>query len=311
MKIVPFLRGHANEAHLLALENYNEEREKVMILPALDAVPALDAFAENGLGMAAVENGKLVGFLCGCAPWKGGMGAGKDVLCTFSPVHAHGAVRENRVKIYQDLYAAAAEMWVRKDILMHGIALYAHDENSIWAFFEYGFGKRCMDLIGTTEDGGKIRETGLHFAERTGERRAGLCVLRRALRKHIVQSPCFMAETEAEINAYLHRTETDGRRIFTAEKGGEVIALLDITESGENFSTEFENMWNICGAYCVPMYRGTGVMRGLLEQVKAVLKAENVSLLGVDCESINPAVNRFWQKFFTPYTCSVTRRIEI
>ena len=52
-------------------------------------------------------------------------------------------------------------------------------------------------------------------------------------------------------------------------------------------------------------------MRGLLEHVKADLKAENIPLLGVDCESINPTANRFWQKFFTPYTCSVTRRIEI
>ena len=76
-------------------------------------------------------------------------------------------------------------------------------------------------------------------------------------------------------------------------------------------STEFENMWNICGAYCVPEYRGTGAMCGLLEHVKAALKAENIPLLGVDCESINHAANRFWQKFFTPYTCSVTRRVEI
>lgn len=311
MKIVPFLKEHVEAAQALALQNYNEERESVMILPAFEATPTLDKFAENGLGAAALEDGKLIGFLCGCAPWKGGMGAGKNVLCTFSPVHAHGAVKENRTRIYQNLYAAAAETWVQNGILMHGVALYAHDEDAVRAFFEYGFGKRCMDLICTTEGGKTMPETELHFAERTGERRAELRVLRRALRTHMAQSPCFMAETEAETEAYLRRAETDGRRTFTAEKDGEIIALLDITESGENFSTEFENMWNICDAYCVPEHRGTGAMRGLLEHMKTALKAESISLLGVDCESINPAANRFWQKFFAPYTCSVTRRIEI
>ncbi len=311
MKIVPFLKEHVNAAQALALQNYNEERESVLILPAFEATPALDEFAGNGLGAAAVEDGKLVGFLCGCEPWKGGMGAGKDVLCTFSPVHAHGAVKENRTRIYQNLYAMAAKTWVQNGILMHGLALYAHDEDAVRAFFEYGFGKRCMDLICTTEGGERVPETGLRFAERTGEQRADVRDLRRALKRHMAQSPCFMALPAADVEAYLNRAETDGRRTFTAEKDGKVIAFLDVAADGENFSTEFENMWNICGAYCTPEHRGTGAMRGLLEHVKATLKAENISLLGVDCESLNPAANRFWQKLFTPYTCSVTRRIEI
>lgn len=185
MKIVPFLKEHAEAAQALALQNYNEERESVPILPAFEAVSALDEFAENGIGVAALEGGKFVGFLCGCDPWQGGIGAGKDVLCTFSPIHAHGSVKENRARIYQNLYAAAAEQWVRNGILMHGVALYAHDEDAVRAFFEYGFGKRCMDLICTIEGGGKMPETEVHFAERTGEQRAELCILRRALQTHM------------------------------------------------------------------------------------------------------------------------------
>ena len=60
MKIVPFLKEHVNAAQALALQNYNEERESVLILPAFEATPALDEFAGNGLGAAAVEDGKLV-----------------------------------------------------------------------------------------------------------------------------------------------------------------------------------------------------------------------------------------------------------
>ena len=52
MKIVPFLKEHAEAAQALALQNYNEERESVPILPAFEAVSALDEFAENGIGVS-------------------------------------------------------------------------------------------------------------------------------------------------------------------------------------------------------------------------------------------------------------------
>jgi hypothetical protein len=40
------------------------------------------------------------------------------------------------------------------------------------------------------------------------------------------------------------------------------------------------------------------------------LKAEGVTYLGVDYETLNPTALNFWSKYFKPYTFSFARRID-
>ena len=69
-------------------------------------------------------------------------------------------------------------------------------------------------------------------------------------------------------------------------------------------------MMNICGAYCMPEYRGTGIFNNLLAYLVTTLKSEGYTRLGVDFESFNPTARGFWLKHFTEYTNSVVRRID-
>ncbi len=85
---------------------------------------------------------------------------------------------------------------------------------------------------------------------------------------------------------------------------------MDIKDNGENCVTEYDKMLNIQGAYCLPEYRGKGVYRDLLEYVIEKLQDEGYTLLGVDHEPFSSTANRFWRKYFLPYTCSVVRRID-
>ncbi len=66
-------------------------------------------------------------------------------------------------------------------------------------------------------------------------------------------------------------------------------------------------MLNIQGAYCIPSYRGQGIMDDLLAYVKKVLKNEGIVYLGVDHESYNPTAAHYWKKHFKPYTASLIR----
>lgn len=68
MKIVGFDQIHISEAMEIARINYEEERRLVPILPQVDALPELSYFAENGLGVVAMEGIKVVGFLCAYEP---------------------------------------------------------------------------------------------------------------------------------------------------------------------------------------------------------------------------------------------------
>lgn len=311
MKIVEFDSAHAAVAAELAMADYEEERDRVPALPIMKALPDLRPFADNHLGVAAFEGDEMLGFLCCLEPWEHAFQTAAKG--TFSPMHAHGARKEGRGVIYQRMYQAAAEKWVKKGITYHSIALYAHEETALSAFFDYGFGRRCVDAIRSMEplencfppDGIAFRELDWQEAGRVRE-------LRRMLKEHMGNSPCFMRTPvgEPEECREQEREATQDCRIFAAEDGKKVAAFMEVTDGGENFATLAGDMRNICGAYCLPEYRGRNIYQGLLDYVILMLKKEGFCRLGVDYESFNPTANRFWPKYFEPYTKSVVRRID-
>ena len=70
MQIVDFSVEMMGEARALMAENYCEVREWLPVLPEKPPIPALDGLAKNGLGVAAVEGGRLLGFLGAYGPWQ-------------------------------------------------------------------------------------------------------------------------------------------------------------------------------------------------------------------------------------------------
>lgn len=308
MLIKDFSIGDIEEALALIRTNYEEERASVAALPEIDVFPDLNEFADNGLGRAAFENGRMVGFICCCDPWDNAFSS--SAKGTFTPLHAHGAVPDGRADIYRRLYQAAAEKWVSEGITYHAVALYAHDEEAIHAFFTYGFGLRCMDAIRPAEsiicdpcDGLTYRALG---AGEVGVVRD----MRKGLFEHLGLSPCFMYAPETEFRRWLSRADNRGSQLCAAFKGDRAIAFLELIGGGENFATYDDSMANICGAYALHEYRGTGVIQNLLNFAINKVRAEGCKSIGVDFESFNPTAYGLWKKHFTPYTYSVTRRID-
>lgn len=145
LKIFDFEKNHIEKAQKIAMMNYDEERTVVTELPSISDIYDLECFADNGLGVVIQDGGEMLGFLCCYEPWDNAFDS--KARGTFSPIHAHGAVSKNRDVIYKRLYQAAAEKWVKNKISYHAITLYAHDTQAINAFFNYGFGLRCIDAI--------------------------------------------------------------------------------------------------------------------------------------------------------------------
>lgn len=309
MNISDFTHNQIEEALSIAKSNYDEERQSVPILPDVKILPDLLHFADNGLGAVIFDNGRMLGYLCCYNPWDNAFGT-TYVKGTFSPVYAHGAVYKNRERIYKLLYQAAAEKWVAGGITSHAIGLYAHDTQAVNSFFQNGFGLRCIDAIRLTEEIKCIPVSGYDFFELPSDKMNDTLPLKNMLIEHLGKSPAFLSYPLMD-SAELHRQS--GRRksrFFTAKTHGEVIAFVEITEGGENFVCDDKNMMNICGAYCLPEYRGKGVYQYLLIFLITALKNEGCTMLGVDFESFNPAAYGFWMKYFTAYTYSVVRRID-
>ena len=308
MKIIDFDKNHVKNAKQIAIANYNEERGHVSALPSIEVLPDLEYYVSNGLGVAAFDEDRLIGFLCCYEPWDNAFGS--NAKGTFSPIHAHGTVKENRRSIYQKMYQVAAEKWVKRNITYHAIGHYAHDAESINAFFTYGFGLRCMDAIRPMINFECQSCDGIYFEELAKTDVMRIRNLRQLQSEHMGNSPCFMYSSSEEFEGWLARAEARNSRLFVSKDNENLIAFLEVTSDGENFVTEVEGMCNICGAFCLPEYRGKSIYQNLLNFTIMRLKEEGYKLLGVDFESFNPTAYGFWLKYFTAYTNSVVRRID-
>lgn len=297
-----------DDAKRLVYRNYEEARKAHPFLPEGAVLPPMEPLFQNGLGSVAFEGGEMVGFLSGFGPW-GPVFCTKDTMGVYSPLHAHAAVKENRKRIYQALYQSAAEKWVKKGAASHTITLFDPDEEGKEAFFEYGFGKRCVDLMRTTEPMDESAEN-VEFACLSKEEGREIRDLRRELNQHLSKSPAFMKSDDKVIESWLDRREADPPRVFAAKINGLIAAYMELQDEGENFVAFHPSVLNICGAYCRMEFRGRGVASALLNYILDVLKGEGIPLIGVDCESINPTAIRFWKKHFAPYTQSLVRRID-
>lgn len=69
-------------------------------------------------------------------------------------------------------------------------------------------------------------------------------------------------------------------------------------------------MMNVTAAYVRPDCRRMGVGTALLETALSWMRGSGFRLCGVDYESINVSAHRFWSKTFTPYACTLVRRLD-
>lgn len=312
MNIVDFELCHVAEAVCIAKKQLERECAAVK-LPLCDC-PDLSGLAK-GIGVAAMDDGRMVGYLCAFGPFKGmfgtsGTGQEDQFVGVFSPIEAHGVAGDAPPRTWQRLYQAAAEKWAKAGAFYHAIALYEHDEAAKAALFRYAFGQRCADAIRRVEPLGAEPVPGVECRELPPGSTEVVRHLRIGLDIHLCQSPCFMVRTEGCRQAWLESVKDRQSRLFAAMAGEKAIAFIEVTEEGENFISAHPGMLNICGAYCEPEWRGSGVSKALLDFILCKLKGEGVAYLGVDYESMNPTAAGFWEKYFQPYTASLVRRID-
>lgn len=304
--------NHIDQAGALAFGKYNAEKNKVAALPEFEncdfICEMISKMNTHNLGVAAIENGKVIGFITCYAPIKDFFGKS---IGMFSPIHAHGTIKDKSSKIYSLLYQKAAEIWVRQDILSHVIALYAHDDQAVQSFFHNGFGLRCVDAIRSINVIPFTQNDAYKYNEYTPDDYKMIAQMENRLVHHLRSSPMFMPRNPNKTEQSTASSNKEkGSRFFVARYKEKTIGFLEINDDGENFACETADMKNICGAYLMPEQRSNGVITNLLSYVSEVLLTEGYKRLGVDYESFNPTANAFWTKHFTPYTYSVARRID-
>ena len=309
MQIVGFTAAHIEQAGQIAKQNYENERRHVPALPHIDSVPDLSQFAENGLGVAALEDGMVTGFLCAVGPFNNAFRS-TDAIGVFSPMGAHGVIGENRMRTYALMYSAAGERWVDAGASSHGICLYAHDSEAKEQFFRYGFGMRCVDAVRNMDEVDAVFIEGYECSELGSDELLELLPLEHMLDAHMKASPTFILRPSATCESFLKRTESSESLFFAAKKDREVVAYIRAERGGETFICDMPGYMHINGAFCLPEHRGKGLNQTLLRLLVHKLKCQGYTRMGVDFESINPVAYGFWLKHFSAYTHSAVRRID-
>lgn len=315
-KIIRLDYQHLNEEHVeqaleIVLAGYREERQAVPCLPAEESIvdnlwEMISSLFARSSGLAAVKDGKLLGFISGVEREQL-FGKDKGIYC---PLYGHGAVKTNRAEIYQDMYTQAAQMWVEKDLYSHVLTLYAHDRQTIDTWFWLGFGLRCVDAIRSTE---AIEAKSHSVVIRKGEGQ-DIAALRDIMTDFAMfwpGSPTFMPNgTEDVIQNYTQWFQKTNRHFWVAYLEGKAVGQIRIQPGAETFVSEHPGVMNITSAFVGKKYRTGGIGLMLLAEVQRWLKQNGYYLCGVDFESFNVPGSRFWNRYFTPYTYSVVRRID-
>ena len=311
MNIIPFEKEHVKQAGELLWLAYETERSTV---PALPKAGNVDFFAQlaseftgNGMGVAAVDDGRLNGFLTGMAVGEL-FGLSKGV---YIPLHAHAARGRERQLVYQQLYAAASEIWVKKGLLSHVVTVYVHDKEAVNAWFWQDFGLRCVDAIRPLSNV-PLTGKGAFDIRRVEPKDAGILLpLHREHWRYYRNAPLFMKVHEdctlEELQDWLSQKD---QYAWAAYEDGVPVSYMQLRHGGETFTSDDEKSMNICGAYTKANLRRGGYGTAILQTIVQWLREKGFERLGVDYESFNIYGSRFWGKHFTPFTYSLTRRID-
>jgi len=303
--------SHIEEAIKLVSIYYQTEKESVPILPPFSDYSILlkknlEALCQKGIGISLFENGIFLGFMAGY-PIEHFFGTDKGV---FVPVFGHATKYSRRVEIEQMLYIEAARRWVKKSIFSHSVAIFAHDEELLKLWFHQGFGNRCVDAIRFIQPK-TISDSFLHFDEITTQNASFVASIHEEHHLYYRSSPIFMPnEDEDALSDIINWLSTNSNRMFYVKINDTICGYIRYQNRGESLFSIHPQMKNITGLYVLPQYRHLGIGEKLLNYVETILNKENITLLGVDFESINPKANHFWNKQFIPYTYSLVRRID-
>ena len=305
-------RKHLEEAVNLAAGAYREERQALPILPDAEDFlsvirESLEEVLEEGSGVFAFSGGRLAGFLVGF-PVETLFGKARGI---YVPVYGQGTLKENRRGIYRGLYREAAALWVAEERLTHAVTLYAHDGEALDTWFWLGFGLRCVDALREVRP---LQAPGLRdiaLKKTTLEDLPALAGILDEHYRYFLNSPIFMPHPNKDpLEEFRNWLQKDNHHAWAACGDGKLLGYMRVQPAAESFVSTHKRAMNITGAHVLEGKRKAGIGTMLLEETQRWLATEGYTLCGVDFESFNTPGSSFWNKYFTPYTYSLVRRID-
>jgi len=312
LEIVPFGEKHLEDAATLACSRYNELRREIPLLPSRYAeistlLPLLHKIVKGGPGVAALHQGRLVGFLTG---WLMPSFRGRPAV--LSPEWGNAVDTENSRRICEEMYTHISASWVADGYLTHLIGKLPNDFDGIDVWHWLGFGMIAVDAL-----------RGLNPAEgstaRIDIRRGGpedtneAMALIDALKLHSASAPTFLIQTKQRDRRYYEEwLANPDNALWLAYNGSEALAFMQHGPASTDTCTIIQDQktTSIIGAYTRENVRCRGIASTLLNRSLEWARGEGYERCAVDFEPMNPLATRFWLKYFKPVCYTLVRHVD-
>ncbi len=303
VEIRPFGDEHLDGAAALLAERHRRHRLAEPLLPARFEEPAFarveleDAWRKDGAsGTAAVERGRLTGFLVGASSpnpiW------GPNLWVEF----AGHAVEEP--ELARNLYGAAAERWVEEGNTRHYVLVPASDAALVDAWFHVGFGLQHIHAVTELRD----VPASVHGAVETGEAEErdvdDLIEIAPLIKDVQAHSPVFGRmpyedpdELRAEI---LEDIATPATGCLVAEIGNRVVGNFVVVPVAKTSSLvglgRPDSAAHLGFAATRPEVRGTGAGLALTDASFRWAREQGYEVMVTDWRATNLLSSRFWPR---------------
>ena len=312
IEIVPLGEEHLENAAALASSRYERLCERVPSLPPRYAevstlLPLLRDAVGAGPGVAAIHGGRLVGFL---SAWLLPSFRGKRSV--FSPEWANAAELGNSRRIYEEMYAHLAALWVADGYSTHLISMLANDHDGIDGWHWLGFGMIAADAardlrpVQGCDPDVDTRRACLADLEQ-------VMALEEALWQHHAASPTFLVATRQRDRSYYEEwLQNPAKALWLAHHDTEAVAYIKLGPANDDASTIIrdEKTTSITGAFTKERVRGRGIAMALLDRSLEWARAAGYERCAVDFEPMNSLATRFWLRHFEPVCYTLIRHVD-
>ena len=309
--ISPFTTAHCGDAARLLDARHRADRARELALPT--APPGqlqLELEAALGdprtLGVAAVRDGRLVGYLLGTSML---LPATDPLAAFFAPRSArvpyigHAVEASDADLLYRALYAALAADWTQRGIFAHYVQLPAADAGALTTWHALGFG---LDMGLALRDTRPLTRASaidntIHIRRAGTPDSAAVWELERALARHEAGAPVFfpaLPEAEPVARAELElQLANPATHCWLAEhrRDGRALGMLTCVPPPRHLPPLLTPARTVNIASCAvdPAARGLGVGTALLAHTLTWARDAGHDWLRLTWMTANPLSSRF------------------
>jgi GNAT superfamily N-acetyltransferase len=313
LKIFPLKSEHLEEGAALVSSRYKKLFEQHPLLPyryqeANSFLPLLQNIMRANLpGVAAIQDGQLVGFLTG---WLMPDFRGKRSV--YSPEWANTATKENCRYIYEEMYRELAANWVADKYVAHYISLFANDLEAIHTWHWLGFGMIGVDAVRGLEP---IKEPNpdIEIHRASTQNIEQFMRLHEGLVQYARSAPDFFIAEKFSKEYFDSWLNDPDNVIWLAHMNEDPVAFIRMGPANDDVCTIIydEKTTSIYGAFTMETMRGRNIATSLLAHAIASARCTGYERIAVDFESMNPSGTRFWLRHnFKPVCLSLLRYID-